>query len=354
MNILWFNLKVDQDDQVLAFNLDWINKMAKKVNKIVVITMEKGQYKLYDNVVVYSIGKEKGYSEFRRFFVFFRLLYKVLREEKIDLVFSHMAILFTAMAGIFLRLKKIPIFQWYCHGTVSLKLRIAVFFSKFVFTCTPIGMNVKTRKKIVIGHGIDIKKFVSAKKNQQDNILLHVGRISPVKNIHVIIEAFGLPILRKNKQNLRFFIIGEPTGSKRDRIYFSCLKRMVLEKKLNGSVSFLGIKSQHELIPFYHRGRLLVNVSDTCGLDKVILESMACGCIPITSNESFKALYGHCFPRLVVSKEPQVIADTIQYFLSNRMQENKNLTKELRCMVEKNHSLDRLIDTLYAEVKKSV
>ena len=99
MKLLWFNLSVDSRHQVLAFGIDWIRLMAEKFEKIVVLTMESGEFSLPPNVIVYSLGREKGYSRPRRFFRFYLLLFRILRAERIDAVFAHMNILFAAMAG---------------------------------------------------------------------------------------------------------------------------------------------------------------------------------------------------------------------------------------------------------------
>ena len=66
MRLLWFNLATDMDDPILGFATRWIEAMAKRVAFIHVITMRTGRYALPENVRVYSVGKEKGYSEPRR------------------------------------------------------------------------------------------------------------------------------------------------------------------------------------------------------------------------------------------------------------------------------------------------
>ena len=71
--LLLFNLATDADDVALGFAISWITELSKHVKAIDVITMRVGRYALPENVCVYSVGKEKGYSEPRRFIEFYRI-----------------------------------------------------------------------------------------------------------------------------------------------------------------------------------------------------------------------------------------------------------------------------------------
>ena len=66
MRILLFNLATDADDPLLGFTTRWIGALAERVEFIHVITMRVGRLEMPANVRVYSVGKEKGYSEPRR------------------------------------------------------------------------------------------------------------------------------------------------------------------------------------------------------------------------------------------------------------------------------------------------
>src|SRR2546428_10994723 len=125
MRILLFNLVTDVDDPILGFTTHWIKALAKRVECIYVITMRLGRVELPDNVRVYSVGKEKGYSEPRRLVEFYRHLWHVLHDDRIDVCFSHMMPLFTILGGPVLRLKAIPIVTWYAHPRLTWRLELA-------------------------------------------------------------------------------------------------------------------------------------------------------------------------------------------------------------------------------------
>ena len=114
MNLLIFNLAVDYDDTALAFSTDWINALAEKAEKVYVITMRIGRDETRENVIVYSVGREKGYTEARRALIFYQKLMHILSSTKIDACFSHMMPLFSIMGGLILKFLKKP--QFYRHG----------------------------------------------------------------------------------------------------------------------------------------------------------------------------------------------------------------------------------------------
>src|SRR5436305_10776011 len=108
MRLLLFNLATDADDPILGFTTRWVWALAKQAEFIHVITMRAGRFDLPGNVRVYSVGKEKGYSEPRRVVEFYKILTRILREDRVDVCFSHMIPLFTVLAGPILKMNGIP------------------------------------------------------------------------------------------------------------------------------------------------------------------------------------------------------------------------------------------------------
>ena len=99
MRLLVFNLATDADDPILGFTTRWIRALAARVDFIQVITMRMGKLDLPDNVQVHSLGKEKGYSEARRLREFYKILARILREDRVDVCFSHMNPLLPFLPG---------------------------------------------------------------------------------------------------------------------------------------------------------------------------------------------------------------------------------------------------------------
>src|SRR5881628_1896058 len=97
--LLLFNLATDVAHPILGFTTQWIRELAARVESIDVITMLAGEVAVPGNVRIHSVGKERGYSEARRTFEFYRLLFRILRTGRIDGCFSHMIHLFSVLGG---------------------------------------------------------------------------------------------------------------------------------------------------------------------------------------------------------------------------------------------------------------
>ena len=73
MKLLILTQVVDKDDLYLGFFHRWIEMLAPHHEHIHVICLKGGVYTLPENVSVHSLGKEKGYSQFRYIKNFFSL-----------------------------------------------------------------------------------------------------------------------------------------------------------------------------------------------------------------------------------------------------------------------------------------
>src|SRR5438093_9055004 len=159
MRLLLFNLATDADDPILGFTTQWIRALAQRVDFIHVITMRAGRLEMPANVQVYSVGKEKGYSESRRAIEFYRHLFRILHEEKIDVCFSHMMPLLTVLAGPVMKAKRIPVMTWFAHPNLTWTLRMAHHFSDQMLASMTTAYPYKHDKLTVIGQGIDTELF---------------------------------------------------------------------------------------------------------------------------------------------------------------------------------------------------
>lgn len=287
-NILVFNLKTDASDDILGFTTDWLNALAEKFQKVYVITMYKGKVETADNVEVYSVGKEKGYSEIRRIYEFYRLFFQILRKNNINLVFAHMVPEFAILAGVFTRIKKIPLILWHAHKKVSWRLRLAALLVDWIFTPSADSCRLKNRKKIVItGHGINLDKFKNLKRTKNKQIkFITVSRISPIKNIDQMILFFK-NILIKNSNSL-LKIIGNPLNNK-DKTYYNKLKKLISANNLQQCIGLKKAVPYKQIEKEYVQADYFLNFSSTGSIDKTVIEALAAGCIPITTNEAFRA-----------------------------------------------------------------
>lgn len=60
MNLLVVTQKVNAEDAILGFFVQWIEGLARRVNRVFVLALETGPHELPDNVEVISLGKDRA------------------------------------------------------------------------------------------------------------------------------------------------------------------------------------------------------------------------------------------------------------------------------------------------------
>lgn len=326
--LLIITQKVDEHDQLLGFFIEWIRRMAAGMD-VSVLCLEKGSYHLPSTVKVSSMGKEHGNSKIHQLFNFY--LYIISRRHDYDAIFVHMNPIWAVLGGWFWRLSGKKLIFWYTSGGVTLKLRIATWFANTILTASPESFRLKSKKVVVTGHGIDSNLFKPAEHRFASETfrILTVGRISPVKNYEVLIDAAD--ILNKKGMNFSVTIVGEP-ALKNEKEYLDGLKRMIEEKGLSGRFSFIG-RIEHKNLPgVYQNHDLFVHMSKTGSLDKTILEAMSCGMIVVSSNDASKSFLPHEY--VFEPGRPDTLANVIVYAQQH--------PHDFRNYVSENHKLDSL------------
>jgi len=330
MKLLIVTQKVDEDDQLLGFFIDWLRLLADKFESIIVLCLEEGNYNLPQNVRVVSLGKDKGKSKLSQLLSF----YKYILTGDYNSVFVHMNPIWAVLGGVIWRAKGKKTYLWYTHKSVTLKLRLAEKFSDKIFTASPESFRLKSTKVIVTGHGIDTDLF---SPNQEKPVadhglikILSVGRIAPIKNYGILVEAAR--VLRERGVGFVVSMIGEP-ALKEDKGYELRLKNKINELGLEGNFKFLGKVGHKNLPPHYQSNQIFVHLSQTGSLDKTMLEAMASGMIVLSSNDAAKGI----LPSELFFDSPQELANKI---IGNQS------TQDLRDYVVKNHDLKNLISKI--------
>jgi glycosyltransferase involved in cell wall biosynthesis len=347
MQLLLFNLATDAEDPVLGFTTSWISALAEQVEFVHVITMRTGRVAVPGNVRVYSVGKEKGYSEPRRLFEFYRILMRILRQHDIDVCFSHMIALFTVLAGPILKAKHIPIVTWYAHPKVTWILRIAHWFSDRMVASVSTAYPYRRDKFIAIGQGIDTKLFSpdAGVFPQEPPMILCVGRLSPVKNHQTLFKAIWL-LRQAGRQSLRVVVLGGPATA-RDDAYVVSLHQQVKQLGLEETVNFEPAVSIEKLPSWYRRCAVVVNMTPTGSGDKVVWEAMACGKLCLVANEGFKETLGaYANDFLYTYGDSEQLAERLKWVLSLPQSDRSRIAAYLRQQVTSMHGLSRLAQKL--------
>lgn len=289
MNILIITQSVDKKNQVLGFFHRWIEEFAKQFACVTVICLEKGEYSLPDNVGVFSLGKEYKASKLQLIFNFYKYVWG--QRDRYDVVFVHMNPVYVILGSLlwFVLNKKVGL--WYTHKHIDIKLRIATLLSDFIFTASEESFRLKTKKRYVLGHGIDTRLFCPRPHSMSYKIVT-VGRIAETKKLIEIFRVFKK--LKELNSAYTLTIIGDAILPG-DFEYKQKLVDCFTNEGYTDSVVLLGSKSQSELATLLPSYDIFINMSHTGSVDKAVLEAAASGLYVVTSNEAFKNIFPHSY-----------------------------------------------------------
>jgi len=355
MRLLLFNLATDADDPLLGFTTVWIRAIAKRVTSIHVITMRLGRCDLPDNVSVYSVGKEKGYSEPRRVLEFFRHLFSILGTHPIDACFCHMIPAFVFLAGPILKAKGVPIVSWYSHLHIGWLARLSMRLSNRVVTASPEVHEAFKNKCILTGHGIDLSLYTSncegelAKRDEKH--ILTVGRVSPVKDYDSFIEALAL-LYRSGFRNFQAQVIG--SAPEQHSSYLSRIITKTEKLGLGKRVRFLGWKPPTQIASYLRNADVFVNMQEKGGKGKSVLEAMASGLPTILCTPSFNEELGEWKKDLIFrANDSSDLSGKLRYALELTKEKRSELSHLLRQIALK-HDLEGLVDLLLDTFRQEI
>lgn len=216
------------------------------------------------------------------------------RLKDFDLLIVHLYPL-TWLAYLAKRLYKVKYTFWY-HGIMDpqffphlyerIYLRLQIFFTSLTVrnVDTAVAVSKFSQQELkkytgldseVIYNKVDLDKFhpgldgteIRDKYNLGDSpVILFVGRISPHKGVHQLIQAFNL--VKEKMPGARLIIVGKPDYP----YYFEALKRMS-----GNSVIFISFVS-HELLPLYYAAcDVYASCSSWETYNLPLVEAQACG-----------------------------------------------------------------------------
>jgi glycosyltransferase involved in cell wall biosynthesis len=336
MKLLIITQKVDKNAPILGFFHGWLLEFARQVDAVEVICLYEGDHDLPQNVRVHSLGKERGVGRLGYVMNFYSLLWKLRNDY--DHVFVHMTPQYIVLAGFYWRLVGRCVSLWYMHKSTPWYLRMAMPFTDIIFTGTKNSFRLVSDKVKVVGHGIDTIKFHISNNIEKKYDIITVGRMSPVKHVEVLIEA--VKKLKERGESYSVAIVGGP-ATEADIEYEKNMKQLVVDYGLGGSVLFLGHKTNDEVSRLLPMARIFVSMSETGSIDKALLEPMAVGVPVLGCSDSLPDVLGSLSDRLVY---PAGDIDSLVRLIDDNLKNlNDELGAELSELIQKNHSLDRLV-----------
>lgn len=343
MRLLIVTQKIDRSDGVLGFMHRWVEVLAVRFEKVTVICLYKGVYDFPKNVSVFSLGKEHSASHIKYILNFYKYIWKVRKEY--DTVFVHMNREYVILGGLLWRLWHKKIIFWYNHRQGNILSRLAGFLSDRILYTSEYSFFAGGKKTLAMPVGVDMTCFKFSPLDDGKISILCFGRIAPVKNIDVFIDA--LLRLHNNNDKVSARIIGDCLP--KDKWYYEKIQISAKPLLDSGLMSFQAGVSNEKAPKVFSESLALVNATASGSFDKTIIEGMATGRLVISCNQSFSDLIPEPLRDFLIFSEgdPQDLALKISTIISLPLKDKDRIARKLREIVEREHSLSVLVSALY-------
>ena len=342
MRVLMLVQQMDERDWLRAFIVTWVRALAAHVERLGVLTLERGEVWLPDNVYVRSLGKEQGKNRARELLNFHRGMMELAPHA--DVIFSHMTPRYALLAAPYAALFRKRQVLWFTHRNPSKQVRLAMPFLWRAATAAPDSFPVQSPKVRALGHGVDAG-YYAPDDTPKDTppVIVHVSRLMPIKHQTTLIRALAqLPDAQA------VFVGDVPVGQEIYAAYPDSLKALAAELGVAERVRFTGGLLAPDVRDEYRRATIAVNLSPPGLFDKAALESMATGVPTIVSTHAFDALLGESPDRFRIDSPDDVdgLAANLRDLLALPADERAALGRVQRERVMAEHSLDQLITLL--------
>lgn len=343
-NLLIITREVNAEDDLLGFFIEWIREFAKHFDQVFVIALAKGIYQLPENVLVYSLGKERGNSKVAMAFYFYKYLFQLV--PKSNGLFAHTSATFVIASWPVALIYGKKVILWYLHRSITMRLKIAEKLCYRIVTAAKASLGDFRSKKIVeTGHGINVEEFRTNRVWTDEAIkILSVGRISKIKDYETLFRA--VKILKDKGANFSIEIVGRPIMPP-DFPYFEHLKLLEEQLNLKDIVRFAGFIPHNKIAGYYKNSNIVVGMTPRGGIDKSLLEAMASGALILTSNEEMAKYLGEYSKELIFDYgNPAELAEKIIRIINWPIFQKNKTSDFLSNSVKKFHNLENLIEKI--------
>ncbi len=337
MKLLIVTQKVDRTDPILGFFHSWIEEFALRCESVTVIGQSVGKYNVPKNVSVRSLGKEHGIGLITQVGIFWK--YVFLNRNRYDVVFIHMTPIWVILGAPLWTMLGKRTYLWYEIKRGGLKLSVALRMVRKVFLASKHGIPMHSKKQMVTGHGIDTTEFIPDPKRREPEHIITAGRVTGIKHYELIARMFV-----KLPQSCHLTIAGG-TITKADKQVEHDLRELMHRLGIAKRVE-IGWVAPKDMPMLLQRADVFVHASQG-GLDKVLLQAMACGCPVVSLSTAARDM----LPEVCVATT-ETMAEKVRYLLSLAADDRNKLTRRLRGIVEREHGLPQCIDRLISAMQR--
>ncbi|GAX62992.1 glycosyl transferase group 1 [Candidatus Scalindua japonica] len=283
-------------------------------------------------------------------------LYKILRENKIDIIHSQSGcMVYAALAGRLARVKRIVhtdhgrfkpdkrsimLEEWISSKVIHHVIGVSHELTEYL----ALQVKIKRKKLLTIINGVDTHKFIpmhserrnKLKKkyglNEEVKVLGTICRLDPVKNLEFLISC--LPSICEKVTECRLLIVGDGP----------CRERLIKHAEslgIDSKISFTGAMSDVDnVLPAFD---VYVCTSLSEGTSMTILEAMSCG-LPVVASAvgGNSSLVDESNGRLFPLNDADVFKRSVIELLEDE-ELRKQTGQEGRNKIEKNYDFDNVV-----------
>ena len=212
--------------------------------------------------------------------------------------------------------------MWRNHQKGNILTNIATILSDKVFCTSKYSYTARFKKQSLCRLELTPVYLSETKQSCAHRTqFFFLGRISPVKNVHLFIEA--LTLLDERGVAFAASIYGDPSA--RDAVYYKRVRNLAAPLEEKGRITFHKGVPNTETPALYLQHDIFVNATLSGSFDKTILEAMACERLVIACNDSLKDI----LPAEFIFKEgdAESLAEKLKRALMSALDEKRTQGK---------------------------
>ena len=319
---------VDLDDPLMGFFHEWLLEAAKQFSLITVLALRVGRYALPSHVRVHSLRPRGSRSRLRAAWTMWSMSWQLRHEY--SAVFLRGDAQYVVLTGWLWRLLGKRIVLWYAHYKVNGWVWPASLIAHTITASVPAALSHPWVHAEYIGQNIPHERFYQAPIETKTSELrmLTLGRVVRIKGIKECVEAF---IESGVAPQSTLTIV----GPRSDAAYEAELTGIMARYP---TVTWGPALIPYDQLPDQLRTYDILLNAYPASLDKVIIESMMSGVIPIVTTEGLRS----CLPaelHWLIAPDQASRAAAMQRISALSIEERYALGQRLRHLAIEHHSL---------------
>lgn len=347
--LLIVNFMTDAKPGPLAWQYPVVKAMAACSEKVILLTHAWDGSALPDHVTVRVVPRLLAGRPGRwlgGLWMFGARLAAECNYAGINACFIHMNANWAYRLRPWLDRQRVPIVLWYAHPSAPKALHASLWAADRVVTSVPEAFSIPSVKVAHIGQGIDADVFALSARPLKSARLCQVGRITPSKNVDLLVETFACLLSRRPDVDFQLDLVGAPTHPG-DQAYLDAILDRASALGVRNRIVLRGSISQSQFSDYYSRVFLALNLAGPHhSWDKTVLEALSCGCPVATRNRAFdQLLQDRPELRLDHRWTPEQMARRLETLYEAQSEQSP---EDLRALVHPAHSLRAWVQRVVA------